>query len=1072
MSNQKYNSKSDIWSLGVMLYELMCLRLPFGGNSMKQLVYNIVNGTPLGPPSVYSKDLKDLVRDMLIKDQRKRPGINNILARPIMKAKIGSFLDEENLHREFSHTILHGVNVLSNNYKETPKQVAPTPSAVVSSVPSKPNPTPLAVVKSIPSSSPPPAAAISPLAQFEKIKQQQIQIFSNNEKAHQQYYQDLIKQKQEIQAKLENQRKEALAQKQKELELKKERERQFQKELEREKEKIREKQQQLREQQRQKQMQMQKQLEEQELLRREKEKLLLIQKQKDRENQLLIQRQREKEKHALLLQQKEKNLKEQREMKQKQMLLVQNMNANNKPILRPQSANSPRNNFVAPTPSQVSKPSSVQQTPLVRPKSANSKVTPSYQFAPRPSATPIQPSKPIYPSSTPNSANNIKEKVQQVNDSVANAVAMANNLKININHRPIPTSANSINSSKSANNILRPSPPSVTPSPLGSNDKEKNAPWLDNVLAQIGDVKRQVDQIQVSRGLKQNEQSNPVIKNSHSSPSVIQKKVTSQSSVSSSVTTTSSVSTASKKSNEVVSTRVQQKKIEVQSTPEQKISAKKRSEESLKDLRAIMREGRERKKQANLSLESTIKFLNAEKFDLSETIPLHKKEAPIPTYDDKVEVEKSSNKKSVESNSNKSSNKLDLRKFKAESKARLAKMKNDVPVIVLANDPPVVSAPNSSRIQKAEEKWKEHLSSYSQIKDSSNTSEVTDSNPSSSPTSRKHVNSCIPMWPSCFSNNSYEDYEASNENGSAFNDEFFPCYNIPPDASHNTIVDRLITANESEICHLKEPTLHVGESTLADLRHCLEAKPDEQAMLEYSMILKDLISINNLPSSCSSSSKTDAKASESSYNLFEEKETYNNDYKKNNRNIFNLSNIQEGDGENDESMRLQGDMENDEKTSYTSSPEKEQYDKKSGLSEDNKYDMNDYSNKEEEVEEGFEEEDIISDTSNEEDYLPAFPDEYYLDENPNLEEENDEENDRNWNVSKDHVAQDPILSDHVFELKEKIIRKIGKKTLDEVVEILYQDNMDDDETINVLETRYGIEILDSLEDIYTLLNYA
>ena len=99
-----------------MLYEMMCLRLPFDGSSMKQLCHNIIHANPSPPSStMYSIELRDLVKDLLMKNPKVRPGINSILSKPIIRVKIASLLGATKHQAEFSHTILHGLNVLKDN---------------------------------------------------------------------------------------------------------------------------------------------------------------------------------------------------------------------------------------------------------------------------------------------------------------------------------------------------------------------------------------------------------------------------------------------------------------------------------------------------------------------------------------------------------------------------------------------------------------------------------------------------------------------------------------------------------------------------------------------------------------------------------------------------------------------------------------------------------------------------------------------------------------------------------------------------------------------------------------------
>ncbi|CAD8163976.1 unnamed protein product [Paramecium pentaurelia] len=87
-----YNQKSDIWSLGCILYELTTLNHAFDALSMKELVLKILRGTYPPIPSQYSSELQSLIADMLIKDPSKRPSIKRILERDFLKQRIGSLL--------------------------------------------------------------------------------------------------------------------------------------------------------------------------------------------------------------------------------------------------------------------------------------------------------------------------------------------------------------------------------------------------------------------------------------------------------------------------------------------------------------------------------------------------------------------------------------------------------------------------------------------------------------------------------------------------------------------------------------------------------------------------------------------------------------------------------------------------------------------------------------------------------------------------------------------------------------------------------------------------------------------
>eukprot|EP01043_Picozoa_sp_COSAG02_P040079 COSAG02_NODE_3214_length_7162_cov_4.502336_4_plen_362_part_00 len=84
MQGDEYDHKSDIWSLGCVLYELTTLRHPFTGSNLPELARKISRAKYTPPPATFSPQLHSLIADMLARDPAKRPDIDQILSRPIM----------------------------------------------------------------------------------------------------------------------------------------------------------------------------------------------------------------------------------------------------------------------------------------------------------------------------------------------------------------------------------------------------------------------------------------------------------------------------------------------------------------------------------------------------------------------------------------------------------------------------------------------------------------------------------------------------------------------------------------------------------------------------------------------------------------------------------------------------------------------------------------------------------------------------------------------------------------------------------------------------------------------------
>ncbi|XP_067371100.1 serine/threonine-protein kinase Nek5 isoform X4 [Channa argus] len=105
--SRPYNNKTDIWSLGCVLYELCTLRHPFEGSSLRQLVVKICMGRYNPVPKHYSYDLRLLVTQLFKVNPRDRPSVTSVLRRPFLEKHISKHLDPQVMQEEFSHTVLH-----------------------------------------------------------------------------------------------------------------------------------------------------------------------------------------------------------------------------------------------------------------------------------------------------------------------------------------------------------------------------------------------------------------------------------------------------------------------------------------------------------------------------------------------------------------------------------------------------------------------------------------------------------------------------------------------------------------------------------------------------------------------------------------------------------------------------------------------------------------------------------------------------------------------------------------------------------------------------------------------------
>ena len=102
LKGNDYTLKSDIWSLGILLYQITALQMPITASDLEELYSKIKNFKKVPPlPKQYSSILKNLISSMLKVEESKRPAIDDLLEHKVIQPRIKLLMGDKSKDGNF-----------------------------------------------------------------------------------------------------------------------------------------------------------------------------------------------------------------------------------------------------------------------------------------------------------------------------------------------------------------------------------------------------------------------------------------------------------------------------------------------------------------------------------------------------------------------------------------------------------------------------------------------------------------------------------------------------------------------------------------------------------------------------------------------------------------------------------------------------------------------------------------------------------------------------------------------------------------------------------------------------------